>query len=80
MKAGFIALIVVAVIIGIVVGILIEKRVNKRKSSHGILVADYSDLEDGPHLFLEPNVPVANIVSQTRVTFDVEKRNYISRK
>jgi hypothetical protein len=77
MESGFVAFILLAVAAGIVIGICIA-RLCKSTQTHGIIHADYSDREDGPHLFLELKVPVSEIVSRKRVVFNVDKTMFYS--
>jgi hypothetical protein len=77
MESGFVAFIVLAVMAGTVIGMCIS-HLCKSTQTHGIIHADYSDREDGPHLFLELKVPVSEIVSRKRVTFDVDKTTFYS--
>lgn len=79
MEAGFISAFVVGIIIGIAIGVFIGKMIASRPSrTHGILNVDCSDLEDGPYLFLELNVPINEVVSQKQTIFDVNVTKYIS--
>ena len=81
MEAGFVALMVVAgVIVGIAIGMNIGSIRASSSKTQGIIHADYSDPEDGPYLFLEPTVPIMDIVSRKRVMFDVDVTQYVSQK
>ena len=52
-------------------------RAHKSKTQ-GVIHVDYSDPVDGPHLFLELRIPVADIVSRKRVILDVDTTQYYS--
>ena len=81
MEAGFVALMVVAgVVVGIAIGMIVGSVRSSNSKTQGIIHADYSDPEDGPYLFLEPTVPIMDIVSRKRVTFDVDVTQYVSQK
>lgn len=80
MKAGFIALIVIAMIVGIIIGVLIEKRAIKRNIIRGTINVDFSDPDKEPYLYLVPTISVFDIISQERVVFDVKVIGNISRK
>lgn len=72
MEAGFIALIVViTAIISIMIGIIIGGSRKKSKETQGVIYAYYGDQSGGPSLLLEYSVPIDDIASRKKVTFDV---------
>lgn len=72
--------IVALLIMGVIVLVSkIEGRVPKSKTQ-GTIHVDYSDPFDGPHLFLELKVPVADVVSRKQVVLDVDTTQYYSCK
>ena len=75
-------LLFVALTIGIVVGLFIERRLynNKLKETQGILNVDCSDPADGPYLYLELTVPIAEVADHKKVMFDVHVIPDISQK
>ena len=82
MDWGF-TLIFAVLSVGIAIGMLIGRRHyknDKTKEPQGILNVDYSDPEDGPYLFLELKVPIADVVSTKQVLFDVNVTHCISQK
>lgn len=78
MEPGIIVIIVAMFVMGIVAGISFERIRNGRSETQGIIHADYSDPEDGPYLFLEPKIPIVDIVSRKRVVLDVDITQYFS--
>ena len=80
MEAGIILIILVTIICVIAASIVIYNAVNRRKKPQGVLNVDYSDPIDGPYLFLELKVPIADVVSKKQVVFDVSMTNYVSQK
>lgn len=80
METGMV-LLVLALIIGLLVlGLVGYISVDKPKASQGVLNVDYSDPTDGPYMFLELKVPIADVVSKKQVIFDVNITNYLSQK
>lgn len=79
METGSI-IITLAIIIGLLVLALIVYSGKKPKESQGILNVDHSDPIDGPYLFLELKVPVADVISRKQVIFDVCVKQYVSHK
>jgi hypothetical protein len=79
METGLaVLMIVVGLAVGIVIGLFIASVRTRKTKTQGIIHADYSDPEDGPYLFLEPSVPITDIVSHKRVVFDVDVTQYVS--
>lgn len=72
MEVGIIAVLLMA--IGIVAGMFIERSRKVHKETQGILIVDCSDPADGPYLFLELDVPVADVVSRKQASFTVNVR------
>lgn len=70
MEAGFVVFIIVATLF-FLLGIVVGKVVNRSSNVEGILNVDCSDPADGPYLYLELTVPIAEIVDKKHVTFDV---------
>ena len=76
-------LVFVALLIGIVVGVFIGRVPYKNsisKEIQGTLNVDCSDPADGPYLYLELAVPIANVADQKLVMFDVNVIPEISQK
>lgn len=73
-------LLFVALVIATVAGILIGKRRYDVKETQGILNVDCSEPADGPYLYLELTVPIANVADHKRVVFDVNVIPNISQK
>lgn len=73
MEAGFIVIAIVLCIIGIcgVVWLLNRKSTTQPKDVHGVLHVDYSDPNNGPYLFLVPEVSIEDIASEKQVVFRV---------
>lgn len=73
MDWGF-TLLFVALLIGIAAGMLIERKLySNRKNTDvkGILNVDCSDPANGTSLYLELAVPIAEVVEQKQVVFNV---------
>lgn len=68
--------IIFAVIAAFAIGILIGKYLF-REYPVGDLRVDRSDLDDGPHLFLELNTDVRTITAKKRVVFRVKAVDFI---
>lgn len=76
-------LLFVALLVSIVAGVFVEKKLQNaadRKRSHGILNVDCSDPADGPYLYLELTVPIAEVADQKQVLFSVNVIPNISQK
>ena len=73
-------LLFVALAIGIAVGVIIGRKSNKTKETQGILNVDCSDPADGPYLYLELTVPIAEVADHKQVMFDVHVIPDISQK
>lgn len=71
MEAGFVVLVTIIVGISIIVGMRIERRKNRKVNTQGVIYAYCSDRESKPSLLLEYNVPIDDIISRKRVSFDV---------
>ena len=72
MEAGFVTLIALAsLVIGIAVGMLITKLMKKQEGTQGVIYAYYREQGNNPSLLLEYSVPIDDITSRKRVTFDV---------
>lgn len=72
MEAGFIVLVAVLfAVLCFVSGVITGKMRNKTDDSQGILNVDCSDPADGAYLYLELNVPIAEVADRKRATFDV---------
>ena len=71
MEAGFIAWIVVSILVGIVIGMNIKSFKTNNNETQGIIYAYYGETGSGPSLLLEYSVPIDDIASRKRVTFDV---------
>ena len=72
MEAGFIiltALTILALVIVFVLGIIKNKNPNE---TQGVIYAYYSEQNIEPSLLLEYSVPINDIASRKRVTFDVK--------
>ena len=81
METGIlIVLVAIIVVETIVMGLVVYSSVTRLKKSQGKLNIDYSDPDDGPYLFLELKVPIADVVSKKQVLFDVNVTQYISQK
>lgn len=78
METGFIVLMIVACISVVPIIIYIVKTTPRSRASHGVLIVECSDPDDGPYLFLELKVPIADVVSRKQVTLDVNITNRIS--
>ena len=85
METGFtLAINCTIVTVAIVLFFAIAVLMNKIKSrahttkTQGVIHVDYSDPIDGPHLFLELRIPVADVVSRKRVTLDVDTTQFYS--
>lgn len=76
MEQGFIAL--VLLVLGIVIGRFLFKRPNRE--SRGVLNVDCSDPESQPGLWLQLDIPIADVVSQKQITLDVNVIRNISHK
>ena len=70
--------IAVLLVLGIVVLVNKIKTRSTKSKTQGVIHVDYSDPIDGPHLFLELRVPVADVVELKRVTLDVDTTKYYS--
>lgn len=71
-------LLFVALLVGITIGVIVEKKRREavdRERSHGILNVDCSDPADGPYLYLDLNVPIAEVADQKQVVFEVRILN-----
>ena len=67
-----ITLLFIALMIGIVIGVIIEKKNNAAKRiSYGVINVDCGDPANGPYLYLDLNVPIAEVIDQKQVLFDV---------
>lgn len=65
-------LLIIGLLIVIVVALLIiGKQLGNRNKTCGILNIDCGEPENGPYLYLELKVPIADIIDQKRITFDV---------
>lgn len=73
-------LLFVALTIGVVIGVFIGRKHHNSKVTQGILNVDCSDPADGPYLYLELTVPIANVVDCKQVMFDVNVIPDISQK
>lgn len=73
-------LLFVALAIGIAVGVIIGRKFNRTKVTQGILNVDCSDPADGPYLYLELTVPIAEVADHKQVMFDVHVIPDISQK
>ena len=71
METGFIILVIVAMIVGVIIGFIIGKARRKPDDTQGVIYAYYDDQSDKPSLLLEYSVPIDDIASRKRVTFDV---------
>lgn len=77
MEAGFILLLIVAIVVGVAVGMFIGRALVKRRyereteHTQGILNVDCGDPEFEPSLYLNLNVPIADVVSRKHVMFSV---------
>lgn len=72
MEAGFVVLIALfTMAFGIVVGVIIKTFIPTNKATQGTVYAYYGEFDNTPSLLLEGNVPVDEIASRKRVTFDV---------
>lgn len=71
METGFIILVIVAMIVGVAIGFIIGKSRRKADDTQGVIYAYYDDQSDEPLLLLEYSVPIDDIASRKRVTFDV---------
>lgn len=69
-------IIIFAVIAAFVIGILIGVRLLPERPI-GDLRVDRSDLDDGPHLFLELDTDVRTITTKKRVVFRVKAVDFI---
>jgi predicted nucleic acid-binding protein len=78
MEAGFIVLMIVACVIAILAVVHIVNITSQSRKTHGVLIVDCSDPDDGPYLFLELKVPISDVISRKQVTLDVNITNYIS--
>lgn len=69
-------LLFIALAVGVVIGIYIERKHNvAKKVTHGIINVDCGDPANGPYLYLDLAVPIAEVVDQKRVIFDVRVLN-----
>ena len=70
---------IVALIVVAIASVMSKFNLRAHKSkTQGVIHVDYSDPVDGPHLFLELRIPVADIVSRKRVILDVDTTQYYS--
>ena len=80
METGIAIGIALLAALSIALGMYFERRRQSNLEPQGTLNVDYSDPEDGPYLFLELKVPIADVVSRERVIFDVNVTQYVSQK
>ena len=80
METGFIILAIVGMVIGVVVGLVIGKVGQKPNRTQGVIYAYYDDDNNKPSLLLEYSVPIDDIASRKRVSFDVAVIRQDSRK
>lgn len=76
-------LLFVTLAIGIVLGVFIGRKLyknTKADETQGILNVDCNDPADGPYLYLELTVPIAEVVDHKKVLFDVHVIPDISQK
>lgn len=76
-------LLFVALAIGIAVGLFIGRKLcknDKCEETQGILNVDCSDPADGPYLYLELTVPIAEVADHKKVLFDVHVIPDVSQK
>ena len=67
-----ITLLFIALIVGIVIGVIIEKKNSAAKRvSYGVINVDCGDPANGPYLYLDLNVPIAEVVAHKQALFDV---------
>ena len=75
MESGFIALLIMVAAIATALGVLLGKCVNKTNTNssetQGAIHVVYDTSTDEPLLYLNPEVPITDIVSRKRVAFDV---------
>lgn len=65
-------LLFIALAVGVAIGVLVERKHNAaKKVTHGILNVDCGDPANGPYLYLDLDVPIAEVVDQKQVSFDV---------
>ena len=68
---------------GIAVGMFVARRYyknDKTEASYGVLNVDCSDPADGPYLYLDLTVPIAEVADCKQVTFNVNVIPNISQK
>ena len=83
MEAGFIAMIVIAAVICVLAVVYVVKTKTKRQGIQGIqgtLNIDCSDPESYPYLYLSLDVPISEVASQKRASFDVNVIRHNSQK
>lgn len=80
MEAGFIALIVIAAVICVLAVVYVVKTKTKRQGIQGTLNIDCSDPESYPYLYLSLDVPISEVASQKRASFDVNVIRHNSQK
>lgn len=73
-------LLFVGLLIGIVVGLFIKRNHIRVEETRGMLNVDCSDPADGPYLYLELTVPIAEVADRKRVSFDVNVISESSQK
>ena len=66
-----ITLVLAVLAIGVAIGMLIGRKYYISESSQGILNVDCSNAANGPYLYLDLNVPIAEVVDQKQVLFEV---------
>lgn len=80
MEAGFIALIVIAAVICVLAVVYVVKTKTKQRGIQGVLNIDCSDPESYPYLYLSLDVPISEVASQKRASFDVNVIRHNSQK
>lgn len=69
-------LLFIALAVGVAIGVLVERKHNANKEVvQGIINVDCGDPANGPYLYLDLAVPIAEVVDQKRVVFDVRVLN-----
>lgn len=71
MEAGFVVLMLFVGILGILIGLFIGRSVNKPEDIMGSVYVYHDKSENRTSLLLEYSVPIDDITSRKRVTFDV---------
>ena len=80
METGYIILTIVGLVLGVLIGWIIGRSGQKSDSTQGTIYAYFGGGRDNPSLLLEYSVPIEDIASRKRVSFDVAVIGQDSRK